>query len=280
MKPIAEVAMLTNQHEGTYGNCPGCAICERIEQLRPLLDRPPEERYKHILSKGKDMTKKDIQILIDAEVHREEIRQKLRMGSKEFYEMLRGWGLTKKQQLKERIELKKPKVTVTKEKLIQFENEGLSPKDIAKQIGVSAGTVYNLRNKYGLTTKADGNQEYKKAMNEVAAAIVANPDLTDKLKARISELEEQVMEQHRKYAELEAAAEDLEKENAENAKKARQMEEEVDNYAAEMDEWRERARSYAEDNERLNDANKDLRMMLQESQRKEKLYAAALKEAL
>ena len=287
MKPIAEVAMLTFKHEGTYGSCPGCAICKRIEQLRTQIDRPPEEKFKHILAKGENMTTSDIKLLLENEVRQLDIKKSLGLTTGEFWYLLKRLGLRKKDKNKEK---GMESVALTKEKLKEYMESGLSSKQIAQKEGVSIGTVSTYKSNYGLTKKAakkESNNAYESVKQEVAAAIATDPSLTEKLQARISELEEQMMEHYRKRVEaeekvqnLEAAAEDLEKENEENAQKARRMEEEMNNFAAEVDEWRERARSYAEDNERLNDANKDLRMLLQESQRKEKLYAAALKEAL
>ena len=245
MKPIAEVAMLTFKHGDTFLKCLGCPICERIKELRDIMNRPPVEVYKYILDKGPEMTPRDKKLLRDKCVPIDVINKYAKQKPKGDEEMA-GRGRPKKQS----------------ETLVEKKEVTNAKKRAAKS-------------------------NYEKAKKEVAVAIATDPSLTEKLQARIAELEEQMMEHYRKRVEaeekvqnLEAAAEDLEKENQENAQKARQMEEEMNNFAAEVDEERERSRSYARECERLNDANKDLRMLLQESQRKEKLYAAALKEAL
>ena len=102
MKPIAEVAMLTFKHAGTYGSCTGCAICDRIQQLRTQIDRPPEEKFKHILDKGEDMTTKDIKFLLENDVSQLDIQKQLGMPKGEFLKLIKRLGLRKKDLLNEK----------------------------------------------------------------------------------------------------------------------------------------------------------------------------------
>lgn len=95
MKPTVRINDLIDMHKN-YSACAGCPLCEEIQSLRKSLDREPVERYKHILEKGRYMTKSDIAFLLENEVQRKVIMKALRMDSKIFFEMMRNFGLMKK----------------------------------------------------------------------------------------------------------------------------------------------------------------------------------------
>lgn len=70
----AQINDLIDEHvEIPYMECPGCEKCKGIQDLSKQLERTPEQRYQHILSKGPEMTTRQVSIMITNGVPKETI---------------------------------------------------------------------------------------------------------------------------------------------------------------------------------------------------------------
>ncbi|MCQ6275776.1 hypothetical protein JMM81_12500 [Bacillus sp. V3B] len=83
--------------------CGGCDIYKELTQLRSYVDRPPAERFKHILDKGPDMKRSDVIVLIERGVTKKDIKHALEIKRKDDYrellENLELYGLQKAQEM-------------------------------------------------------------------------------------------------------------------------------------------------------------------------------------
>ena len=94
MKTIIQINNLIDKHGKTFVECPGCEVCGEIEQLREGLGGNKKDKYKHILTKGQDMKREDIKILLDNGFAKMEIARALKMDNGRFYQILENWGLS------------------------------------------------------------------------------------------------------------------------------------------------------------------------------------------
>lgn len=128
---------LLDQHKETLYSCKGCEICSEIKRLRILLERDPAEKFQHILAKGQDMTKSNIEFLIENDVQMKIIKKSLKMQNNEFFEMMRNFNLSKKRKPKEDMEMAK----VTQELYRVLSAQGLNDAQIARELGVKQPTI-------------------------------------------------------------------------------------------------------------------------------------------
>lgn len=145
---ILQINDLIDQHED-YPSCEGCPLCDKIIKLRDT-ERAPEVKFKHILDKGQDMTRSDIEFLIDNEVNKKVIRKALNMYSKQFYVMLQNYGLGKKRDKKGVEKMPKATIDITPEEFIELHHvRGLSYDEISdeKEINKPALVNWKWRNK-------------------------------------------------------------------------------------------------------------------------------------
>lgn len=97
VSPIALINKLIDSHLGSFSDCPGCIVCEKIQLVSQQWsdDITSKKSVRAILSKGKEMTKSEIARLIEAGVTRREIQKAAKMEAGMFSEIIRAWGLNR-----------------------------------------------------------------------------------------------------------------------------------------------------------------------------------------
>lgn len=130
---------LIDQHGGTFTKCPGCSTCTEIKKLQKLLQENPEERFAHILQKGQDMTRSEIEFLIDNEVQNKVIRKHLGMTTNLYTQMLKNFGLSFEKNMKQKGVEEMAKIT--QEEYQDLKAKGMSNKAIAELKGVTPSYI-------------------------------------------------------------------------------------------------------------------------------------------
>jgi hypothetical protein len=226
MKHIRKrITDLLEWHEGTYPSCPGCSICEEIETLRKHLDREPAEKFKHILSKGQDMTKSDIALLIDNDVQKNVIKKYLNMHNEEFYDLMERYGFSNRRKKKVGDEMARETLNIDIDEFIQLHHvEGKSFSEIEKEKGLKTPAFANWRwrKKQEIQSALDSLQiapestekqkEGVSSSEEKERAQASQMNAITKRDMRIRELENDVDRWKRKYEEANDACADLENE--------------------------------------------------------------------
>lgn len=64
-------------------------VDKQVQELGKLLSKPTEDKIKHLLSKGKDMTYSDIRYLLRKDVSRNAIRKAMKMQWYDFVELIK-----------------------------------------------------------------------------------------------------------------------------------------------------------------------------------------------
>ena len=159
---IKEVSRLLDIHGETFLECPGCEVCQKIEALREELDRPPEEKFKHILEKGQDMTKSDIEFLLGNGVSKRLIQEAMNMNKSAFYKLLEQLGI---QGGSEMVRLK-----ITVDEYLEL-SKTKKDYEIAKMKHVSPATLSNWKRRHrDELDKKRGDKEEQKKNQEVEQA--------------------------------------------------------------------------------------------------------------
>lgn len=162
LSAIEEVSRLLDIHGETFLECPGCEVCQKIEALREELDRPPEEKFKHILEKGQDMTKSDIEFLLGNGVSKRLIQEAMNMNKSAFYKLLEQLGI---QGGSEMVRLK-----ITVDEYLEL-SKTKKDYEIAKMKHVSPATLCNWKRKHrDELDKKRGDKEEQKKNQEVEQA--------------------------------------------------------------------------------------------------------------
>ncbi|WP_226085662.1 hypothetical protein [Mesobacillus sp. S13] len=218
---------LIDRHGGTFITCEGCSICTEIDGLQSSLVRDPLEQFQPILDKGQDMTRSDIELLLEHQVQRRVIKKHLGMGDQHFFELLRNFGLLKKKP-KGDDEMARGKLNLTVDEFIQLKHiEKLSIMKIAEMKGVSDPTIHHWMKKHkaeignalnGLKNAPQVHSEAKE-VSESARKVEADAGESLALKAeleskdsRIEELEGLLAEAESKIDHLTGCCDDLESE--------------------------------------------------------------------
>ena len=243
MKPILEVAYLTDDHGRTLEKCPGCKICDRIAELRELLDPNPTVKYKHILEKGKDIKPSEVQYLLDKGIDRKTIAKHIKMGIHEFNKVMENHGLfeVKKRRAVDEMAGKIMKFNMTKEQAEQLAAEGKNKSEIAKIAGVSLPTFLHHAKKWEgkvekqTQPKTTANEEYNSLIEQLKEQLKQKDGTIENLEKKIEQLENEVKNIH-------AAANDTESE-----------------LMIDADTWKHQALNYKAENERLNKCLEEVR---------------------
>lgn len=235
---MSKIADLLHEHGGTYASCKGCSICTKILKLRPKFDVEPKKRFKHILAKGQEMTRSDINFLLENDVRKDDIQKAINMPKKEFRKMLINFGLVNK---KEKGSVEGMSEAITKEKYLGL-NINLSEKEKAEILGISYGTLWTLKKSWGVTRpKREKVAEYEAVKEEVKEIVNVDEGVKERLEKRIAELEQEVelyKPFEKQVKDLEAAAGDLENENALHIDKIVELEREL-NQKESCERWNE-----------------------------------------
>lgn len=159
---IKEVSRLLDIHGETFLECPGCEVCQKIDALREEFDRPPEEKFKHVLEKGQDMTKSDIEFLLDNDVSKKTIRKAMNMNRSTFNKLLDQFGIDGggemarlKMTVDEYLELSKTKNNT----------------EIAELKGVTPAAIYYWRTKHKDELQKRENWKKQQVDNQEASEV-------------------------------------------------------------------------------------------------------------
>ena len=251
LTPTLQVAYLIDDHGDTLSECPGCNICKQIAKLKTQIDPDPSVKYKHILDKGQDMTKSDIEYLLKKDVPKKYIYKALKMGSRTFFEMAEGWGIYKIN--RREVERVMGKFNLTQAEYNDHKAKGMSDDDIAKMAGVSNGTLGYHKKKW---LKAEVKARTPKLiLAEGESSPSVHEDLVHDLSSKLRKaekrnnlLEEKVAELEEQIKNLHVAAEDTEKEVA-ASQEYMEREQEL---MTDANVWKQQALQYKAENERLN----------------------------
>ena len=252
LTPTLQVAYLIDDHGDTLSECPGCDICKRIAKLKIQIDPDPSVKYKHILDKGRDMTKSDIEYLLKKDVPKKYIYTALKMSSKTFCEMAERWGIHKIN--RREVERVMRKFNLTQAEYNDHKAQGKSDDDIAKLAGVSNGTLGYHKKKWGATQEVK-KRTPKLILAEGESSPSVHEDLVHDLSSKLRKaekrnnlLEEKVAELEEQIKNLHVAAEDTEKEVA-ASQEYMEREQEL---MTDANVWKQQALQYKAENERLN----------------------------
>lgn len=130
---------LLEEHGESFLECKGCSLCSEIKKLRKHIDRDPEEKFKHTLAKGQDLTRTDISFLLENEVSKKDIRQALEMNVYDFNQLMKNLGFPKRGEKNEMARLEMSPAEYVKLKFIEKKKIA----EIAAQKNVAEATIYN-----------------------------------------------------------------------------------------------------------------------------------------
>lgn len=86
-----------NQTDTSFEKCPGCAICDKIAEVRHQLDQLQNQKIWQILQKGENMTKEELRYLLSKDVDRKVIARSLNISTQTLQKYLKRWQLSKRQ---------------------------------------------------------------------------------------------------------------------------------------------------------------------------------------
>lgn len=205
---------LIDQHGDTFEECGGCPTCSEIERLRKSMERTPEKKFAHILAKGQDMKRADIELLIESGVMKKAIREAWGMPKNQFWELLQDWGF----------EIRKGmgNVSAMIEQYKTLKAKGLTDYKIAKELNISSATLSQRKKKWfneaekpklaivepkqGDNSPKDKTAKYRALIAKLDGQVKSSKEQETKLAERIRQLEES-------HSHINAACEDLEKES-------------------------------------------------------------------
>lgn len=209
LNPIMELTGLMDEHGDTLTTCKGCELCDRISKFKSILVPDPKQKYKHILDKGQDMTKSDIEYLLKKDVPKKHIIKALKMGSLTFFEMAERWGIYKIN--RREVERVMGKFKLTQEEYNDHKALGKTDEDIAKVAGVSTATLNYHKKKW---SKAEVKPRTPKLIleeNESSPSI--QEDLVSDLSKKLRKAEAANERQTDEIARLEVELGEVRKEN-------------------------------------------------------------------
>jgi transposase len=165
--------------------CDGCSTCSEINDLRNILFC--NSKVDSTLSKGPDMTKRELAYLLVKEVSKQKICESLQMGITALNEMIYnyGWELEKGRRGEEMAKLKE----FTELEYHDLKATGLNDEQIAEKKGVSAASIWNWKKKNGLTgvTKYNPSGENGLPVKESSTSRVNELELeNEQLKSELS----------------------------------------------------------------------------------------------
>lgn len=219
MKAIRlKIIDLLDQHsETSLYDCKGCEICQELEQLGKMFGHDPakKERFKKILAKGADMTKKDIADLLEMEIDKSDIRKALGMNSYDFHQLMKNWGFNKPQKGEEEL------AKINLEEYNALKEQGLMDKEIAHRMNMAASQLSMMKRKWFegsdkpmvnveptlkvLPPKEDKTSEMRQLIDELSDS----NNMKDK---RIKELESLLDNERRNHQAAHSAMDDMENE--------------------------------------------------------------------
>jgi hypothetical protein len=206
------ISDLIDKHEGDYLQCKGCPSCKQIKQLTH--ERPPEEKYKHILAKGQEMTKSDIAFLLKKDVKKKSIRKALNMHKVGFQELMTNFGF-----IQRRVE---EVAKILEQEYRDLKAKGLKDKEIAERKGLAASYLSTLKKnwkgtenptpkKFTPQIKDTSASEYNKIIEELRVKL----DNKDGALLKLNEKMADIAKEHREeIADMHLACDDVEKELA------------------------------------------------------------------
>ena len=235
MKPILEVAYLTDDHGNTLEKCPGCKICDRIAELMKQVVVNPVEKYKHLLDKGQDLTTSEIIYLYEKGVEKRFIIKATKLTWDELNQLLADCEFVDKKSLKavDKMAGKIVKFNMTKEQAEQLAAEGKNKSEIAKIAGVSLPTYLHHAKKW------EGQVEKKAQPKETAK---------DEYNSLIEQLKEQLKQKDGTIGILEKKIKQLEQDKKDIHAAANDTESEL---MVDADTWKHQALNYKAENKRL-----------------------------
>jgi hypothetical protein len=199
---IHQLENLLQNHEE---DCNGCKSCDEIARLRGILDNNNDNNPKvqQILAKGTRMTKSDIAYLIGKDVLRKDIRRALRMDSNEFFEMMVGWGFSKKRKGDDGEMGKLKEFTV--EEYNDLKANGLNDEQICEKKGIASLHYWKKKNGLIGTTLRSEKPKPEKTITAVGTPPKVNTPEPDKQqpeqssKSRIEVMEKAIKQKDEEY---------------------------------------------------------------------------------
>ena len=263
MKPILEVAYLTDDHGNTLEKCPGCKICDRIAELMKQIVVDPVEKYKYLLDKGEDLSTSEIIYLYEKGVEKKQIIKATKLTWEELNQLLADCEFVDKKSLKavEKMAGKPNKFNMTKEQAEQLAAEGKNKSEIAKIAGVSLPTYLHHAKKWEgkVEKKAQpktNNEEITSLIEKLKEQLKQKDGTIERLREKIDQLEQDKLDIH-------AAANDTESE-----------------LMTDSEIWKQQALQYKAENKRLNDNLTETNQELAKYKGENVLFKATLKAVL
>lgn len=230
---------LIDNHGDTFTTCKGCHLCDQIKRLGTV--QAPAEKFKHLLAKGQDMTKSDIELMLENEVQSKDIQKALGMNGTEFYKLFKNLGIRRGSV---------GDLCMPVEEYYQLKEEGLKDSEIAEIKGVKAYVLRNWKYKNGIkagdvqavTPRTRAPKKENKSAEYESLIAKLKEQLSDKAKdieAQNERIETQakLIEKLNNYIEekenLNAACDDVETE-------LDSVKEERDNYRSQLLETRDK----------------------------------------
>ena len=286
-KILIKINDLLDAHNESIYICPGCHICTEIELLRPLLTRGPEERFKHILAKGSDMSTSEMLLLLESGIEKHTIWSYLNdVTRQEFYYLLA--GLKTKKETGEVDKDMVRKKEVSKEDYLALGH--ISDREKAEVLGLAYPTLARKKGQWGLA-KPHGKYDKTTPAKKKAVEDLTNADIRKIEKE--SDSEEQVIKPvvnveltnlvkqlEEKNRNLTAAIEDVESELAEVKGKLHVEKKQVESLMFQVAGEREKTRFYEIENKKMTEAMKMQKELIETANRRAKVFTEALKEAL
>lgn len=207
---------LLDKHGESFYQCKGCSICTELKSLREPLVRDPAEKFKRILDKGQDMTKSDIELLIENGVQKQTIRKAVGMDKMAFLELIKNFGLNKK--------WGEDMAKINLEMYKDLKAKGLTDKEIAKKVEIVPAYLSQMKKKWYQaeetelkavktvfktnTIPEDKTAEYNQLINALRSDLKEAHDQMDEKDELVRKLQEKIQ----KYEHINAACEDVESE--------------------------------------------------------------------
>ena len=156
---ITKIGHLQDKHPISSEVCPGCEICNEVEELGKLLKYSPKTQA--ILDKGEDITTSEIRYLLEREVDHADIANALAVNKDEFKILLNDFGIKRKRR----------RIADVLEK--NYEEMAKSMKDykIAEELGIDLPVLKRWKEeKYRMVKKEDYEKLKKLGATEPEAA--------------------------------------------------------------------------------------------------------------
>lgn len=187
---------LIDEHGESFTKCKGCLICDQIASIRKeQLERDSTIRFSHILAKGQDMTRSDIEFLIENEVTRKKIANAVGMSECNFNRMLGDLGLKKfsRQEKGETDEMARLDLTVP-EYVQLFYVEKKSVGEIADLKGVKPSAISSWKsyNKDKINKYLNKSPETPKKYEEPKKVEAPKMDPASELRQMVNDLSDEV----------------------------------------------------------------------------------------